>query len=84
MIKFQTQLIKQQKFNTFIDFDVKNQKSNILRFDFHFFKRTFSIFFAISFFFVFENFSFFISISVSHSFHIKYSNINDFHENKNE
>ena len=85
IIKLQTLLIKQQKFNTFnnfdvfIDFDVKNQK--LLRFDFHFFKRAFSIFFVIfTFFFVL----FSISIIVSYSFYIKYLNVNDFHENKNK
>ena len=60
------------------------RKSNILRFDFHFFNRTtiFTSFFVTFVFSISERFLLFYADTTSHTYHIKYSNIDDFYDDK--
>ena len=57
------------------------RKFDLLHVDFHFFKRSISIFFFVSFIF-FNIERFVISTTFMHDYHIKYSDIDDFHDDK--
>ena len=83
MNKFRLQLIKYQEENIF-DSDAKKQqfkKFDLLHVDFHFFKRSISIFFFVSFIF-FNIERFVISTTSIHDYYIKYFDIDDFHDDK--
>ena len=93
MIALRTQLeiaLRKQQHDDSIVYDsnVEKQfrKSDILRFDSHFFNRitiSFS-FFVISVFSISKRFLLFYIDMTSHTYHIKYSNIDDFYDDKDK
>ena len=78
--------LRKQQHNDSIVYDSnaneQSRKSNILRFDFHFFNRTTTFFSFFIFFIFFSIERFVISTTFMHDYHIKYFDIDDFHDDK--